>query len=420
VWVRKRLDIGWGDLAWAAGRCLVPDLNRDASRRTETAWSPDGDALFCLSVRSGFDLLLTALDLPRGSEVLMSAITVPGMVRVAEAHGLVPVPVDLDPESAAADPASLARALSPASRLLVAAHLFGARPPLDPLLKALAASEHGRGLMVVEDCAQAWTPGYRGDARAAVSMFSFGLIKTATALGGALLAVRQPDLAARMRAAAERWPPQRRRVVFAKTAKAAAFKALSARPPYALITGLAAAAGRDHDLLVNRLAKGFPGPGFLERIRHRPASPLAALAARRLGRYDPGRLARRAAAGAALAAALPPPVSRPGRAAPHATYWVFPVLSDDPERTRRALARAGFDATRGDSLIVVEPPAGRPELEPVRARDLLLRTVYAPLYPELPRSALERMAAALAADAAAAGAPAADPPRAAAVPPAEA
>jgi dTDP-4-amino-4,6-dideoxygalactose transaminase len=211
----------------------------------------------------------------------MSAITVPGMVRVAEAHGLVPVPVDLDPATAAADPASLARALSPASRLLVVAHLFGARPPLDPLLQALAASEHGRGVRLVEDCAQAWMPGYRGDPRAAVSMFSFGLIKTATALGGALLAVRDPALAAAMRAAEERWPAQRRRAFFAKTAKAAAFKALSARPPYALITGLAAAAGRDHDLLVNRLAKGFPGPGFLERIRHRPAPPLAALAARR-------------------------------------------------------------------------------------------------------------------------------------------
>ena len=420
MWVRKRLDIGWGDLAWAAGRCLVPDLDGDAARRTETAWSPDGDALFCLSVRSGFDLLLTALALPRGSEVLMSAITVPGMVHVAEAHGLVPVPVDLDPATAAADPASLARALSPASRLLVAAHLFGARPPLDPLLEALAVSVHGPGVMVVEDCAQAWTPGYRGDPRAAVSMFSFGLIKTATALGGALLAVREPGLAARMRDAAERWPPQRRRAVLAKTAKAAALKALSTRPPYALLTGLVAATGRDHDLLVNRLAKGFPGPGFLERIRHRPAPPLAALAARRLVRYDPGRLARRAAAGAALASALPPPVSRPGSSAPHATYWVFPVLSDDPERTRRALARAGFDATRGDSLVVVEPPAGRPELEPAQARDLLARTVYAPLYPELPPSALGRLAETLAADAAAAGAPGPGRPRPAAPPPAEA
>jgi len=419
VWVRKRLDIGWGDLAWAAGRCLVPD-REEAARRAEAAWSPDGEALFCLSVRSGFDLLLTALDLPRGSEVLMSAITVPGMVHVAEAHGLVPVPVDLDLETAAADPASLARALSPKSRLLVVAHLFGARPPLDPLLAALGASEHGRGVRLVEDCAQAWAPDYRGDPRAAASMFSFGLIKTATALGGALLAVREPPLAARMRTALERWPAQGRRAFFAKTAKAAALKALSARPPYALITGLVAATGRDHDLLVNRLAKGFPGPGFLERIRHRPAPPLAALAARRLSRYDPGRLARRAAAGTMLAAALPPPVARPGSAAPHATYWVFPVLSDDPERTRRALARAGFDATRGDSLIAVEPPAGRPETEPVRARDLLSRTVYAPLYPELPASALERLAAVLAADAAAAGAAGSARRRPAVHPPAEA
>ncbi|HCK72012.1 MAG TPA: aminotransferase DegT, partial [Planctomycetaceae bacterium] len=51
----------------------------------------------CLSVRTGFDLLFQALNLPAGSEVLVSALTIDGMLRVIEEHDLVAVPVDLDP-----------------------------------------------------------------------------------------------------------------------------------------------------------------------------------------------------------------------------------------------------------------------------------------------------------------------------------
>ena len=42
-----------------------------------------------LSVRSGLDLMLQALALPRGSEVLMSAVTIADMAAVVAAHGLV-------------------------------------------------------------------------------------------------------------------------------------------------------------------------------------------------------------------------------------------------------------------------------------------------------------------------------------------
>ena len=55
----------------------------------------DGEDVF-LSVRTALDLLLEAWALPRGSEVLMSAVTIPDMVAIVRHHGLVPVPVDLD------------------------------------------------------------------------------------------------------------------------------------------------------------------------------------------------------------------------------------------------------------------------------------------------------------------------------------
>ncbi len=60
-----------------------------------------------LSVRTAFDLYLKALDLPRGSRVVCSALTIPDMVTIFEAHGLVLVPVDLDPDTLAPEPGAL-------------------------------------------------------------------------------------------------------------------------------------------------------------------------------------------------------------------------------------------------------------------------------------------------------------------------
>lgn len=60
-----------------------------------------------LSVRTAFDLYLKALELPRGSLVVCSALTIPDMVTIFEEHGLVPVPVDLDPDTLAPEPGAL-------------------------------------------------------------------------------------------------------------------------------------------------------------------------------------------------------------------------------------------------------------------------------------------------------------------------
>jgi perosamine synthetase len=95
MWSRKRLDIGWRDLACAGSGCLGPGNRRELAADIERLWSP-GEAIACLSVRSAFDLLLAALKLPPGSEVIVSAITIEGMLRILEEHRLVAMPADLE------------------------------------------------------------------------------------------------------------------------------------------------------------------------------------------------------------------------------------------------------------------------------------------------------------------------------------
>ncbi|CAM9585611.1 unnamed protein product, partial [Hapterophycus canaliculatus] len=80
-----------------------------------------------LSVRTAFDLYLKALKLPRGSLVICSALTIPDMVTIFEEHGLVPVPVDLDPQTLAPEPGALEAGQQQRVRAIYVAHVFGAQ-----------------------------------------------------------------------------------------------------------------------------------------------------------------------------------------------------------------------------------------------------------------------------------------------------
>src|SRR5256885_7072644 len=313
---RHRLDIEPSDLAAGLAAMTASDPQR-AAADLERLWSPRGQALATYSVRSGFHLLLSTLTLPPGSEVVFSAVTHPDMPRLAMHHGLVPVPVDLERGTLASRPDALTRALTPRTRILVVAHLFGGLVDLD-LAWEMCES---RGVLLVEDCAQAFRgPLETGNPLAAVSMFSFGMLKTATALGGALFTVRNASLLQRMRDVQAAWPPQRRRSHLKRLAQTAAFIALTRPAPYAL---LARAAGDDFDRKINSAVRAFPATGtdqLVGRLEQRPGAPLLRLLERRLKNFDYARLDARALSGERLAAMLPPGMHIGGRALDH-TPW---------------------------------------------------------------------------------------------------
>ncbi len=87
-----QLDIGWTDLGFASYWSLFAKDREARTSEVESLWGERAYA--CLSVRTGLDAFLEAAALPKGSEVLVSAYTIPDMIRVLEHHGLVAVPVD--------------------------------------------------------------------------------------------------------------------------------------------------------------------------------------------------------------------------------------------------------------------------------------------------------------------------------------
>jgi perosamine synthetase len=386
---RKRLDIGWSDLLYGMTRCLAPGDRTAVRERIERAWSSEGTGLACLSVRSGFDALLEVLAFPPGTEVLMSALTIRDMTRIVEEHGLVPVPVDLDPRTLAVRPESLARAVTPKIRAIVVAHLFGSRMPMEPVVRF--AREHG--LLLIEDCAQAYTGDeYRGHPESDVSLWSFGPIKTATALAGGMLRFRDRSLGDRVRKLQSQWPVQSRRKFMTRLWKYSFLKLLTCRPVFTLFVSGCKAMGASHDAVISGSVRGFAGPGFFEKIRQQPSAPLLRLLERRFENFDRSTITKRMAL-ARRAIDLLPALERPGDGAAIHTYWVFPVLHDDPERLIHHLWAQGIDATRGaSSLCVVAPPEDRPEVNPSESIEMFARLLYVPVYAGLASRDVERLA----------------------------
>ncbi len=161
--------------------------------------------------RTALYFILKALDLPKGSEIIVPALTfwvVPEITRVA---GLTPVFVDIDPDTFAMDPAAAERAITPNTRAILPTHLYGLMCDMDPIM-ALARKHH---LKVIEDCAHALGATYHGQMAGTfgdASFFSFQAFKPLNTFGGGLAWMRDADLAKRVgdMADAEAWPSEER------------------------------------------------------------------------------------------------------------------------------------------------------------------------------------------------------------------
>jgi dTDP-4-amino-4,6-dideoxygalactose transaminase len=148
VYARKRLDIGWSDLAAGAVGAVASRGAAKLAHDIESRLSADGrEAIAFLSLRSGFDLMLRELALPKGSEVIVSALTIPDMWTLLEEHGLRAIPVDVDPATLAPTAADIERLVTPATRAVLVAHLFGTRKSLDDIARV----SRERGLLLWED-----------------------------------------------------------------------------------------------------------------------------------------------------------------------------------------------------------------------------------------------------------------------------
>ncbi len=396
---RGQLDITPGSLLSTFARSLVVNESPEGmTPRVEELWSKAGlststetaAAVVALSVRSGLDAVLKSVGWPAGSEILMSAITLPQMAALVREHGYRPVPVDVSPDTLAPDPRQMADRLSPRTRAMLVAHLFGSRLDVAPL----AAIASSRGIELWEDLAQAFQGlPQPGPVTSDLRFYSFGTIKRVTALGGGLLEFRDPRRAAACRQVLANWPVQSSSRWQRRVRLALLLRLASLHGPYTVLTRLADLCGIELDQRLSQAVRGFSPDRWLNEIRQRPCGPLLRLLEQRLRTFQPERdNTWRVRLGRWYRTWLPESV-KIGRLADIPVPWVLPVRSRDPSALRARLWRAGFDATvLGSQIKVIPPSDSRPEWTTPLASEWLQQLIYLPLHPAVTEHHVRTMA----------------------------
>ena len=159
-------------------------------------------AKFGVGVNSGSDALtlaLRALDIGPGDEVITTPFTYIAPAESIHQMGAKIVFADIDPGTLCLDPKEVERRIAPRTKAIIAVHLFGQMADLGAV-QELAA---GRGIHLIEDCAQAI--GARCGTRPAGSLgamgcFSFYPTKNLGADGdGGMLVTSDDALAKKLR-----------------------------------------------------------------------------------------------------------------------------------------------------------------------------------------------------------------------------
>jgi len=385
-----QFDASYAQLCRAALYCLFPPFDTTrANREIRSGWLGDREVFGCLSVRTGFDLFLQAAKLPKGSEVLVSGMTIRDMLSIVEHHGLVVVPVDLDIDTLDAPRKCWEAAITPKTKAIMFTHLFGSHA--DTSVVASIAKDHK--LLFLEDCAQAYAGyNYEGNPEADVTMFSFGSIKTATAFGGGVLHIHTKALAERMHNIMEAYPRQTRRQYAVRILRYMVLQPLAKPIPYGLLVFLCSILGIDHDAIVRSSVRGFPPQELIRNIRHQPASPLLRMMAFKIRTYDMNRLWRRTELGNSIAEQLPSQFSYAGRGLAAHSFWLFPLIADKPAQVQEHLRRDGIDASaNGTTLVVAEGRSGKPP----QLLELSQHIMYIPLGPMARQDTAEKLLAGL-------------------------
>lgn len=148
--------------------------------------------------RLGLRLLLEALGLRPGDEVIVSGLTCRVVVLAIQAAGLHPVYADLSSGVLTIDADSVTDRLTPRTRAIVFQHTFGTGHGLD----AVADIAGQRGIPLIEDCAHCLppAPGARGaGARGIASIWSHNFRKPMPVGAGGSVATSDENLAALVR-----------------------------------------------------------------------------------------------------------------------------------------------------------------------------------------------------------------------------
>jgi UDP-4-amino-4-deoxy-L-arabinose-oxoglutarate aminotransferase len=149
------------------------------------------------SATAGMHILLKALDIGPGDEVITPSMTWVSTVNLIVLAGATPVFADIDKNTLMVMPQAIERCISPKTRLIVPVHFAGAPADMLPIRKI--ASENN--LFLAEDAAHALGTVYQNEkvGSKGTSIFSFHPIKNITTGEGGMFCTDDPALLERIK-----------------------------------------------------------------------------------------------------------------------------------------------------------------------------------------------------------------------------
>ena len=314
------------------GGATAMRIGKHVRRMEELVAATFGKArgVMCNSGSSGLYLAVELLGLPPGAEVITSALTFSTDIAPLVRAGLVPVYVDVVPDTFQIDTDRIEAAIGPATRAILAPNLIGNCPDWDAI--RTIADRHD--LLVIEDSCDALGATLRGTptgTRSDFSVTSFALSHIITAMGtGGMICMDQPELIDRC-LLLRRWGRRSEVALFGSTRGDRRF--------FSELDGLVY-----DDLFI------FDEVGW----NFEPSEASAAFGAVQMAKL-PENLARRRANGTALTAifAAHPDAFTPPRFTPEveSAWHMFPILVH-PARVDRARLQRHLESHGVDTRMV--------------------------------------------------------------------
>ena len=151
------------------------------------------------SCHGALHIVLMALGVGPGDEVIVPDATWTGSVFPISWLGATPVFVDVRPDTWCIDPQLVAQAITAKTKAVIAVHLYGNLCEMDELMTVCQT----RGVALIEDAAEAIGSEYKGRKAGSIAdfgVFSFHGTKVLTTGEGGLILSNRPDLASQITA----------------------------------------------------------------------------------------------------------------------------------------------------------------------------------------------------------------------------
>ena len=155
-------------------------------------------AIALASATAGMHVVLMALGIGPGDEVITPSQTWVSTINMIELLGATPVMIDVDRDTLMIKPEAVEKALTSKTKAIIPVHYAGAPCDLD----ALRAIAQQAGVFLIEDAAHAVGTRYKNEwiGEKGTAIFSFHAIKNVTCAEGGLVATDDDALAQRVRA----------------------------------------------------------------------------------------------------------------------------------------------------------------------------------------------------------------------------